>query len=254
MRRRTAPGRRLGGAAPRRCPPARLGRLVAASALMAAPLGCVYFNGLYNAGRAYEDAERARLAGQDSLAEAGYRRALAGAQRSYDRDPQGRWSDDALYLLGRARLRAGDLAGAREALERARSASTGRDVRLGATMYLGAIALERGERGGIELLDFALAGLGRGAVRGEGHLLRARHLLGLGEAALGWAELERARLEDRSLAVPAALEWLSSGVGARDEARSLEAMAALLAEPAAALRADTIEALALRHAELGGSG
>ena len=254
MRGGAAPGRRSDVAAPRRRPSARLGRMVAASALVAAPLGCVYLNGLYNAGRAYEDAERARLAGLDSLAEAGYRRALAGARRSYDRDPGGRWSDDALYLLGRALFRAGDLAGAREALERARAASTERDVRLGATMYLGAIALEQGERGGIELVDSALAGLGRGAVRGEGHLLRARHLLGLGEAALGWAELERARLEDRALAVPAALEWLRSGVGARDEARATEAMAALLAEPEAALRADAIEALALRHWELGGSG
>ena len=231
----------------------RLLRFAAASALVAAPLGCVYFNGLYNARRAYEDAERARLAGEDSLAQAGYALVLAGAERSYDRDPGGRWSDDALYLLGRARFRAGDSAGAREALERARTESTERDVRLGATLYLGAMALAEGDSSGIELLDRALAGLGPGPVRGEGHLWRARYLLARGKADLGWTELERARLEDPPLRVPAALEWLTSGVVAHDEPRALEGIEALLADPAGALRVDTIEALAARHAGLFGA-
>jgi len=227
-------------------------RFVLGLPLAAAVSGCVYLNGLYNAQEAYGDAERARLAGQDSLAQVGYARAAAGAERSYQRDPEGDWADDALYLLGRARLRREDWDGARDALERARDGATNSDVRLASTMYLGALALATGDSLGIGALDFALVGLGRGAVRGEGHLWRARYLLARGRVSEGWADLERARLEDPSLRVPAALEWLTSGVVDGDPLRAREGANALLRESSAAERADTIVALAAREGDLRG--
>ena len=176
--------------------------LALALALTLAAGGCVYLNGLYNAEQAYADAERARLAGEDSLAALGYARALAGAERSYERDPEGRWAYDALYLLGRASLRRAEWAAARDALLRARDGSPDTQVRLGSTMYLGAVALATGDTTGVRALDFALASLGRGAVRGEGHLLRARYLLGRGAVDEGWADLESAVGSDASGAQP----------------------------------------------------
>jgi hypothetical protein len=220
--------------------------------LAVAASGCVYLNGLYNAQQAYVDAERARLSGQDSLAQVGYARAAAGAERSYQRDPEGDWADDALYLLGRARLRRQDWAGARDALEQARERTTNSEVRLASTMYLGALALATGDSLGVGALDFALAGLGRGAVRGEGHLWRARYLLARGEVDEGWADLERARVEDPSLRVPAALEWLTSGVVDGDPPRSREGADALFGDASGAERADSIVALATREAALRG--
>jgi len=219
-------------------------RAALALAFATAAAGCVYFNGLYNAERAYAEADRARLAGQDSIARAGYERAAAGAERSYEKDREGKWADDALYLLGRARLRGGDWEGARDALEQARVRGADSEVTLGATLYLGALGLATGDPAGVTLLDRVLVGLGSGPVRGEGHLWRARYLLARGLTDLGWADLERARIEDPNLRVPAALEWLTSGVLEGDPAHSREGLDALLVHPRGAERVDTIAALA----------
>jgi hypothetical protein len=135
---------------------------------------------------------------------------------------------------------------------RARDGSSDTDVRLGATMYLGALALATGDSTGVRALDFALTALGRGPVRGEGHLWRARYLLARGAVDEGWADLERARVEDPSLRVPAALAWLTSGVLDGDRSRAREGLNALLVEPNGAERADSVVVLAAREGELRG--
>ena len=229
-------------------------RTIAALGLALVAGGCIYLNGLYNAERAYANAERSRLDGQDSLARAGYERAAEGAARSYRRDPKGKWSDDALFLLGRARLRGEDWSGARTALEQARDQASDSDVRLGAILYLGAIRVATGEGAeGMKLLDQALDGLSTGPVRGEGHLWRARHLLAQGLVDLGWADLERARREDPSLRASAALEWLTSGVLDGDALRAREGVDALLVDQKSAVRLDTIAALAALESERWGA-
>ena len=232
----------------------KLARTTVAAGLALVASGCIYLNGLYNAERAYADAERARLDGQDSLARAGYEQAAAGAERSYRRDPKGKWSDDALFLLGRARLRGGDWSGARSALEQARDQASDPDVRLGAILYLGATRVATGDgTEGVMLLDQALDGLGPGRMRGEGHLWRARHLLAQGLVDFGWADLERARLEDPSLRTSAALEWLTSGVLDGDALRAREGVDALLVDQKSAVRVDTVAALAAVESERWGA-
>ena len=80
--------------------------------------GCVYFNTLYNASELYRETELARLAGQDSALAERYSEVIDKATRAYRADERGRWSDDALLLMGQAHLRRGDLRDALEALER----------------------------------------------------------------------------------------------------------------------------------------
>ena len=65
---------------------------------------CGYFNSLYNARRDFADAERAAANGQRSQAQQGYTGAIEKAAKSYRKYPRGRWSDDALYLIARARF------------------------------------------------------------------------------------------------------------------------------------------------------
>jgi hypothetical protein len=211
--------------------------------LAAATAGCVYLNTLYNGERAYADADEAHLAGRDSAARAGWADAEAKAQRSYAKDPEGRWATRSLYLLGRARVRRGDWAGARDALEWVRADSGDASLRAGATLYLGAVAAATGDQEqAIPLLNQALATVG-GRLRGEGHLWRARLFLSMGLVDQGWWDLERAGESDPGFRVPAALERLTWAVVHGDSRRAAEGARFLLLDPAGADRADTVAAL-----------
>jgi hypothetical protein len=220
-------------------------RALAVLPLAAATAGCVYLNTLYNAERAYADAEEAHLAGRDSAARAGWADAEAKAQRSWAKEPEGRWAMRSLYLLGRARVRRGDWAGARDALERVRAGASDGSLRAGATLYLGAVAAATGDQEqAIPLLNQALATVG-GRLRGEGHLWRARLFLSMGLVDQGWWDLERAGETDPGLRVPAALERLTWAVVHGDSRRAAEGARFLLLDPEGDERADTVVALVL---------
>src|SRR5690606_2069703 len=88
------------GAGPMR---ARALRQLALSALLLVG-GCGYFNSLYNANRRFADAERAAQNGDRARANREYLEAIERAAVSYRRYPDGRWADDALLLIGRARF------------------------------------------------------------------------------------------------------------------------------------------------------
>ena len=91
--------------------------------------GCAYYNVIYNAERSYDKAEAHRRAGRDSLASQSYRDVVRKAARGYRRDPEGEWGDDALFLLGRAHLRLGEIRAARAALKEAAERSESADTR-----------------------------------------------------------------------------------------------------------------------------
>ena len=206
--------------------------------------GCVYYNGLYNARSLYDQGERARLAGRDSVARGAYREAVEKAERSYAADPAGAWADDALYLMGRAQLRQGDLVRARASLEEAVHLTEDPDVRLGAALYLGVIALATGDRArATALLNDVLRRVEDDELRAEGHLWRARILLESGQLDAGWWDLERAAEVDGRFRVAAALERLAWGIVHGDGGRASSGAQTLLASPGADARVDTLVAL-----------
>lgn len=65
---------------------------------------CGYFNALYNAQRSFDAARRAELSGEQSRAVTSYTAAIQDAASSYRSHQDGRWADDALMLIGRARF------------------------------------------------------------------------------------------------------------------------------------------------------
>jgi predicted negative regulator of RcsB-dependent stress response len=209
--------------------------------------GCVYFNALYNARSRFEAGEAARLAGRPDEASAAYADAVTKAARSYRQDPEGRWADDALLVLGRAHLRRGELAAARAALDEAHRVADDERVRDAAGLYLGATLILTGESSrGLALLNDAIRTLRPGPLRGEGHYWRARLLLSRGQVDQGWWDLDRAAEEDPRLAVPASLERLSWGVLTDDPVRAATGAHALLASARGADRADSLEASVAR--------
>jgi tetratricopeptide (TPR) repeat protein len=174
---------------------------------------CVYYNGIYNAQNLFAAGERHRLAGADSLAEARYQDVVRKAATGFRRDTEGPWADEALYLIGRARLRMGELHAARAALLHASEVTDDEQIRLGALLYVGAAHLGYGDaEGGLALLNQALEGLSEGPVLAEGHLLRAGVLLAGGETDAGWWDLDRAAELDTGLRVSAAMERVRWGV------------------------------------------
>jgi hypothetical protein len=212
--------------------------------------GCVYYNALYNAERRYEEAERHRQAGRDSLASASYEDVIRKAARGYREEPEGPWADDALLLLGRARFRLGELRGARAALAEAAAVTEDESVRLSARLLLGATHVASGDhRTGAPLLNEGLQGLRSGVALAEGHYWRAQVLLTAGEVDGGWWDLDRAAELHRSLRIPSALERLRWAIALDEPGRAREGVNRLLAEGDAGQNPDTLAALIRRAAD-----
>ena len=212
--------------------------------------GCVYYNAIYNAERAFEDAEVDRRAGRDSLAGLRYEEVIRRAAQGYRRAPEGEWADDALFLLGRARLRLGEINAARAALEQATEVSDDRETRLAALVYLALAEVESGDHdNALVLLNRALNGLPDGPAMAEAHLLRGRILLSGGRTDGGWWDLDRASEVDTRIRVEAGLMRLRLAIHHGDPNRAREAFTRLLSYPEAGERADTVIMLADRAAE-----
>ncbi len=230
-------------------------RPVAAFAVLCPCLvaGCAYFNALYNARRAFEDAQAARLRDQPLEAAAGYREAIDKAARSYRSDEAGRWADDALYIMGRAYFHSGDWARSRAALERLLSISSDSSLRAGARVHLGGVALATGRPDlGVRLLDGALEEVPDAVLRAEAHLWRARAAFDAGRARDGWADLDRSRAASRELGVPVALERLSRGLANDHLEYATLGAATVLEEASGEAWADTVLAVVERASVLWG--
>ncbi|MHC4925314.1 MAG: hypothetical protein ACYTG4_14760 [Planctomycetota bacterium] len=214
---------------------------LAAAALFS---GCVYYNGIYNARHMYEDAERLRLSGSDSLAAARYDDVVRKAATGFRRDTEGPWAGEALYLIGRARLRMGELQAARAALEEAARLTQDDQVRLGALIYIGAALVAAGDdAGAMPFLNQGLEGLQEGPALAEGHLLRAGLLFEAGEMDAGWWDLDRAGALDAGFRTAAAMERVRWGVRSGSLNRTREGARRLLSYPEAAQRRDDIVTL-----------
>lgn len=221
-------------------------------ALLAAPLlltGCVYLNTLYNARTTYQEAERARLAGQGEAAREAYRVTLEKAGESFRRDSTGRWAIPSLLLVGQAHLRLGSLEAGRVALERVLAESRDESVRREARLYLGAVLAASGDHPrAMDALNQALRELERSDLRGEGHMWRARVLLAQGQVAQGWWDLERAVEEDERLQVPGQLERLAWAILRDDPGRAEQGARALLEDATGGVWADSLSTLVRRAA------
>jgi len=212
--------------------------------------GCAYYNSIYNAERSYDEAEAFRRAGRDSLASEAYQDVVRRAARGYRRDPEGEWGDDALFLLGRAHLRLGDIRAARAALEQAVERAESAEMSLAVLVYLALANVESGDlEGALPLINRALTGLSAGAPRAEAHLLRGQILLAQGQVDSGWSDLDRAPDLDARVRVEAALSKLRWAIQYDEPARAGEAFTLLLSYAEGGERLDTVVVLADRAAE-----
>jgi hypothetical protein len=172
-----------------------------------------------------------------------YEDVIRKAANGFRSDPEGGWAYDAAFLLGRAHLRTGDLAAARAALEHSSRLAETPDERLAAQVYLGIVEASSGSRNAaVTRFNEALAGTTIPAVRGEGHLHRARLLLGGGNPDAGWWDLDRAAAEHPPLRVEATLERLRWGVELGNFRRTDESVQRLLSYPEAAVRVESLVA------------
>ncbi|MYH50326.1 MAG: tetratricopeptide repeat protein [Gammaproteobacteria bacterium] len=238
------------GSAPRTTPAA--GAAILCVSLL---VGCAYFNALYNARRAFEDAQAARLHDQPLEAASSYQEAIDKAARSYRSDESGRWADDALYIMGRAYFHSGDWARSRAALERLLATSSDSSLHAGARVYLGGVALATGRRDlGMRLLDEALEEVPDAMLRAEAHLWRARAAFDAGRAQEGWAGLDRSEAASRELRVPVALERLVRGLDSDHFEHARAGATTVLEQASGEAWADTVLAAAERASMLWGAG
>jgi hypothetical protein len=215
-----------------------------ALALALALPGCGYFNSLYNARRQFADAERAALTGQQAEAQQGYTGAIDKAAKSYRKYPRGRWSDDALYLITRARFELGEYPAARAAATELLNVTSDETMRSDAHAILGASALHLGdEEVAIAHLDSALTGASE-TLRGRVHLWRARAYRATGANERAWTDLDAVPVDDPSY-MAVQLERINFGIQQRDSARAASAFATVLNHRDARRNIDTIFDLAL---------
>ena len=237
-------GRRRGRAA---VVGAALGGLVVA--------GCAYFNSLYNARRAFDEAQAARLRDRPAEAASAYRDAIDKAARSYRSDDAGRWADDALYIMGRAYYHSGEWARSESAMERLLEISSDSGLRAGARVHLGGVALATGRRDlGLRLLDDALEEVPDATLRAEAHLWRARAHFDAGRAREGWAGLRRLEEASGEVRVQAGLERIARGLEHDDFEQALAGATTVFAEGAGAAWADSVLAAVARASTLWGAG
>ena len=222
-------------------------RVVFLSAALALS-ACAYFNALYNAKRYFADAERAAVRGDVGMAHLYYGTAIEKAARSLRRDPDGRWADDALYLIGRAHFARGDYREAAAALERLVRETDDADIRTGAYAYLGAVAVRLGEpSAAVARLDSAVARAGKGSeLAAFARLWRARARFALGDEEAAWSDIEAAAAINGGMGREARLEWATRAVQLDQPDRAAAAFAALFRDKDAHVVADSVAALAAR--------
>ena len=212
--------------------------------------GCTYYNSVYNAGRLYDEAEALRRAGQDSISRVRYLEVIRGTAEAYRARPESEWAGEALFLLGRSRLRLGDLRAAQSALREAVRVSPNASMRNRVLVYLAAVLAEGGnESDAIVNVNEALSGPLQDAVLAEAHLLRGRLLLANDYDDPGWWDLDRAAEVLTEVRVEAGLERLRWGIHYADRDRAGQAASRLLSYAEGGQRMDTIAALMLLASE-----
>lgn len=207
---------------------------------------CAYFNSLYNAKRHFAEAERAAARGDQGAAFSSYGLALEKAAKSLRQSPQGRWADDALFLIARSHFGRSDFSAARAALRRLVEETGDNGIRMGGLAYLGATEFRLANYHAAMLhLDAAVeVGSGSGEMQAFAHLWRARTRFAIGDEAGGWADLEAAGRAKGPISREAHIESARRAVEGNDMERASSAFAALLSDGAAETFADSMRKLA----------
>ncbi len=214
---------------------------------------CVHFNAVYNAERLYEETERDRRSLGAAAVADDYGEIIRKARRGLEADRGGPWSDDALFLIGRAHLRRLELTQAREALVEAERVADRPELRAAIGLYRGAVAVAAREpMHGLELLG-ALEGVGDDRFRAEGHLWRARAYLQLGRSDDGWRDLDRAGDAHADLRAPANLERLLWGFALGDTATAFVGLQGLIRDSGARALGDSVRSALAGLAEAWGT-
>jgi hypothetical protein len=219
--------------------------LVVAAAVGLGATSCAYYNALYNAKREFTQAELARARGQTAQAHQGYGRSIEKAALSLRRSPEGRWSDEALYLIGRARFARGEYAQSRAALLGVRGGD--RATAAGALAYLGAaeLRLDQPDRA-VERLDEAVSlADGFPQISAFAHLWRGRARFVLGDVELAWRDLEAAGAARGVVGAEADLERATRALERRDAAQMRGAITSLFGGRIERAVADSVRQLAL---------
>lgn len=230
---------------------------VLAGALLGTALShpaCTYFNTLYNAERLFAEAERAASQGDRTRARSIYQAAIEKAAKGLRKDPDGRWADDALYLIARAHYGRDDFTAAQAALGRLLATTTSREIRVGALTLLGATMLRLGEGPrALVYLDSALHRVDSGSEQAAlARLWRGRVRFVVGDETEAWADIEAATARKGPIAREARLELATQAVLRGDRERARAAFAALFRDRDAHLWADSLRTLAERaHARWG---
>ncbi|MBR9988176.1 MAG: tetratricopeptide repeat protein [Gemmatimonadetes bacterium] len=206
--------------------------------------GCGYFNSLYNAKRNFSTAERATRSGDRTTAAREYRAAIDRAAVSYRKYPNGRWADDALLLLGRARFELGEYEAAAAAMETLLEQSDDAQQRAVAHAYRGAaLFMLEDLPAAIAHLDSAASALREDSEDGAfARLWRARTAFEQGRSEAGWQDLTAAT-SSRRMAHRIAMEGVRRSLQQRDSARAFEFMHHLARAPhegGSQMRADSI--------------
>jgi hypothetical protein len=185
--------------------------------------GCGYFNSLYNAQRRFDAAQRAESRGEAVVARRAYNESIEKAAHSYRRYPDGRWADDALLLITRARFALQQDRETAAAAARLLELADDEDVRAAAHAHRGAALFRLGA------IDSARVHLDSAVVHADGateaftRLWRARVAFRQGRMADGWADLERAGSSD-DIVFDASMDAALHAAEARDSARLADAM------------------------------
>jgi tetratricopeptide (TPR) repeat protein len=211
---------------------------------------CGYFNSLYNANRQFADAERARQRGDIAAARTAYTSSIEKAAKSYRKYPNGRWADDALYVIGRARFELGEYPAARAAFQELLSKTEDGAVRAGAQAYHGASELGfANAQAAVAQLDSAIVQLpNNDPLASFAHLWRARAYAAVGDMAAAWSDLDAVSAADAPNFEAVQIERISLAVDAGDSAHVRAGFEALLRSENLRRHLDTLSVLATRAA------
>jgi len=145
-------------------------------------VGCVYYNGLYNANRLADDAARAIREGRPAEARLLWERAAVKAESVAVRYPQSRYRDDALLLEGQSWRRAGQCHRAADPLTVVADSGGDPRGRLTAALGLAACQVELGDpQRAYDRVNPLVSHPDR-SVAADARLWRARAALALGRA------------------------------------------------------------------------
>jgi outer membrane protein assembly factor BamD (BamD/ComL family) len=203
--------------------------------------GCSFHNVIYNAQRLSDEADRLRREGHDSLSAARYEDVTRKTGQALKARPASNWEAEALFLLGRSRLRLNDLPAARAALEEADRRTQDEKLRSEVQVYVAMTHMEMGDPvRALELVDRSLSTSLDDNARAEGLRLRGRILLSTLPGGEGWEELDRSSVFDSELRVEVGLERLRWAIKYNDRDRTHRALKGLLSYPEGANRLDSI--------------